>query len=123
MITCISVVLNVLTHAFWQYNGEDPGHMITKAKVVLPAGWVHLAFSILQMVLLVAFVFCRKADVSRLRVATALATIYFITMGACGYAMHQGFIISDLIVSIGGIFFVNVYPRLVDRTKDSLAVP
>jgi hypothetical protein len=113
LIACISVVLNVLTHAFWQYNGLDPGHMITKTEVVLPAGWVHLAFSILEMVLLVAFVFCRKPGASRLGVVTALATIYFLTMGICGYIMHQGFIISDVIVFVGGLFFVLVYPRVV----------
>src|ERR1017187_7924186 len=59
LIACISVILNVLTHAFWQYNGIDGGHMITRAGVVLPAGWVHLTFSSLQMILVVGFIFCR----------------------------------------------------------------
>src|ERR1043165_1128113 len=45
LIACLSVILNVLAHAFWQYNGLDPGHMITKTGIILPAGWVHLAFS------------------------------------------------------------------------------
>ena len=74
LIACISVVLSVLTHAFWQYNGLDPGYMVTKAGVFLPAGWVHLVFSTLEMVLLAAFVFCRKANASRLGVTTMLAT-------------------------------------------------
>lgn len=118
LIMCISVVLNVLTHAFWQYHGEDPGHMITKAEVVLPAGWVHLAFSIVETVLLVAFVFCRKAaDASGLRVVTVLATVYFLTMGVCGYLMHAGFIISDVIVFSSGLFFALVYPRLISRLR------
>jgi hypothetical protein len=111
LIVCVSVILNVLTHAFWQYNGIDPGHMITKTAIVLPAGWVHLAFSILQMVLLVAFVFCRKASASDLRLVTALASGYFLTMGICGYYMHHGMIASDVIVFVSGLFFVLVYPR------------
>lgn len=115
LIACISVILNVLTHAFWQYNGLDLGHMITKTEVVLPAGWVHIGFSIMEMVLLVAFVFCRKVSASGLGVASMLATAYFLTMGICGYVMHQSFILSDVIVFVSGLFFVLVYPRLVSR--------
>ena len=113
LIFCISVALNALTHAYWQYNGLDFGHMITCGGVVLPAGWVHLTFSTLEMVLLVAFVFCRNQQAPGLRLATAFAALYFITMGICGYLMHGGFIASDLIVFTSGLFFVLVYPGLV----------
>jgi hypothetical protein len=34
-------------------------------------------------------------------------------MGICGYAMHNGFMASDVIVFICGLFFVLFYPRLV----------
>ena len=112
-IVCISVILNILTHAFWQYNAGDPGHMINNAGVVLPGGWVHLAFSILEMVLLVAFVFCRKPNASGLGIVTLLAATYFLVMGVCGYVIHSGFMISDVIVSGSGLFFVLVYPRLI----------
>jgi hypothetical protein len=61
--------------------------------------------------LLVGFVFCRRQDAD-VRVATAVASVYFLTMGACGYAMHKGFIASDVIVASCGLFFVIVYPRL-----------
>jgi hypothetical protein len=117
VITCISVVLNALTHAYWQYNGLDLGHMISKSEIVLPAGWVHLSFSTLQMVLLVGFVFCRKAGAAGIGAATSFATIYFLTMGVCGYAMHNRFILSDVIVFISGLFFVLVYPKLMHQTK------
>lgn len=117
LIFCISVALNALTHAYWQYNGLDFGHMITSGGIVLPAGWVHLTFSTLEMVLLVAFVFCRNQQAAGFRLATAFATIYFITMGACGYLMHGGFIASDLIVFISGLFFVLVYPRLIQKKQ------
>jgi hypothetical protein len=117
LIFCISVTLNALTHAYWQYNGLDFGHMITSGGIVLPAGWVHLTFSTLEMVLLVAFVFCRNQQAAGLRLATAFATIYFITMGACGYLMHGGFIASDLIVFTSGLFFVLVYPRLIQQKQ------
>jgi hypothetical protein len=117
LIFCISVALNALTHAYWQYNGLDFGHMITSAGIVLPAGWVHLTFSILEMVLLVAFIFCRSPQSSGLGWATTFATIYFITMGICGYLMHGRFIASDLIVFVSGLFFVLVYPRLLQPKK------
>lgn len=117
LIASISVALNALTHAYWQYNGLDLGHMISPAGIVLPAGWVHLVFSSLQMVLLVAFVFCRKPNAPAVRTATIFATLYFITMGICGYLMHGRFIASDLIVFISGLFFVLVYPRLVRQKQ------
>ena len=112
VIACISVVLNALTHAYWQYNGLDLGHMITKSGFVLPAGWVHVAFSTVQMILLVGFVFCRKSGAVGTPAATTFAVIYFLTMGACGYAMHGRFILSDVIVFVSGLFFVLVYPRI-----------
>lgn len=115
LIFCISVMLNALTHAYWQYNGLDFGHMITSGGIVLPAGWVHLTFSTLEMVLLVAFVFCRIQQSSALRLSTMFATIYFATMGVCGYLMHRGFIASDVIVFVSGLFFVLVYPALMQR--------
>jgi hypothetical protein len=117
LIFCISVALNALTHAYWQYNGLDLGHMITSGGIVLPAGWVHLTFSTLEMVLLVAFVFCRNQQAPGLRLATVFATLYFITMGICGYLMHSGFIASDLIVFTSGMFFVLVYPGLIERKR------
>lgn len=115
LIASVSVALNALTHAYWQYNGLDLGHMINPAGIVLPAGWVHLVFSSLQMVLLVAFVFCRKPNAPAVRTTTAIAALYFVTMGICGYAMHHDFILSDVVVFISGLFFVLVYPRVFRR--------
>jgi hypothetical protein len=114
VIASISVILNVLTHAFWQYNRLDFGHMITQVGVVLPAGWVHLAFSSLEMTLLVAFVFCRNAAAD-VRVTTILAVVYFILMGACAYKMHHAFIVSDVVTFLSGLFFVLIYPVLSRR--------
>jgi hypothetical protein len=112
LIACFSVMLNVLTHAIWQYNGNDAGHMITKAGVFLPAGWVHLVFSTLETSLLASFIFCRKSDAPNLKVTTVFATTYFLSMGICGYLMHHTFIASDIIVLTSGIFFTLVYPQL-----------
>lgn len=122
LIFCISLGLNALTHAYWQYNGLDLGHMITPGGVVLPAGWAHLIFSTLEMVLLVAFVFCRNQQAPALRLSTVFATVYFVTMGICGYLMHHGFIASDAIVSISGLFFVLVYPGLVRQKRPRRSV-
>jgi len=119
LIAGLSVMLNVLVHAFWQYNGLDAGHMITKTGIILPAGWVHLAFSIIETMLLVAFVFCRRVDALGLKVITILAAAYLLTDGIFGYTIHHGFIISDVVVLVSGIFFVLVYPRLVRRKQAS----
>jgi hypothetical protein len=117
LIACVSVGLNALAHAFWQYNGLDAGHMITKAGIILPAGWVHLSFSILEMILLVAFVFCRKADAQRIRVLTVLATVYFLILCLYGYVQHQSFLIRDVVILVCQLFFVILYPQLIGRNK------
>jgi hypothetical protein len=117
LITCVSVALNALAHAIWQYNGLDAGHMITKAGVVLPAGWVHLSFSISEMILLVAFVFCRKADAPHLRVLTALATVYFLILCFYSYVQNQGLLPRDVILLVCQLFFVLLYPQLIGRDK------
>lgn len=115
-ITVIAVALNVLTHAYWQAQGLDLGHMITPDGVVLAAGWVHLAFSIIETILLIAFVFCRDPSADG-RVASGLAVVYFLVMVTCGYLMHHGLIASDVVVSGAGIFFVLGYPRLTMRMR------
>ncbi|MGA2902540.1 MAG: hypothetical protein ABSD98_01805 [Candidatus Korobacteraceae bacterium] len=115
VITCISVALNAFVHAFWQHNGLDLGHMITQSGIVLPAGWVHLVFSSLETILLVAFVFCRKPSAST-RAATSLAVVYFALMLVCGYEMHHALIISDVVTSLSGLFFVLLYPPLSRRS-------
>ena len=110
-IAGLAVVLNAATHAYWQYNGLDPGHMISAQQVVLPAGWVHLAFSTIETSLLIAFVFARRAEIESIGAAVA-ATLYFVFMAAAGYWLHGQLILSDAIVLITGIFFVHAYPRL-----------
>lgn len=112
LIASASVVLNAITHAYWQYHGLDSGHMITKQGVVLPAGWVHLAFSVIETILLAGFVFCRRTE-SETKLATALASAYFVMMGVCGYLMHHAFVASDVAVFVSGLFLVLLYPRLV----------
>ncbi len=115
VLICVSTVLAVATHVYWKRNGIDAGHMITKAGVVLPAGWAHLVFSILEMTILTAFVFCRRTDASRAKVATIFALIYFLGMGICGYIMHGHLILSDAITFVSGLFFVLVYPMIGRR--------
>ena len=116
VITMLSVILNIITHAFWQYNELDPGHMITKSRIILPAGWVHLGFSILETILLIAFVFCRKMVSRRIILVTVIATVYFLTMGICGYMIQHKLMLSDVIVVICGLFFVLIYPRFIQES-------
>lgn len=118
VIFCVSLFLNAATHAYWQYNGLDLGHMITKTEVMLPAGWVHLVFSTIETSVLVAFVFCRAQEQRDVRTTTVFAVIYFITMGICGAIMHRGLIASDAVVFTSGLFFVLIYPHLVRSSQD-----
>jgi len=112
LIVIVSVILNIATHAFWQYYRVDPGHMITKSGIFLPAGWVHLTFSILETILLLAFVFCRKSGAPRIKLVTIFATLYFLTMGISGFMIHHRITLSDAIVVVSGLFFVLIYPHL-----------
>ncbi len=118
-IATISIVLNVFTHAYWQIYRLDPGHMITGSGVMLPAGWVHLAFSVLQMVLLVAFVFCRRQDAPRLRLTTAVALAYFVLLAIGGYLIQHRFIASDLLASTVGVLAVLLAPFLQSRLRSA----
>lgn len=112
VLTFVSLVMNILTHAYWQYHGLDTGHMITRSGFVLPAGWVHLAFSTVEMTILLAFVFSRRAKPHHIKTATTLATIYFVGMAFAGYAIHGRLILSDAIAATAGLFFLLIYPRL-----------
>ena len=55
LVGAVSVIGNIAGHAAWQYRGIDGGHMISAEQVVLPAGWVHLGFSIIEGTLILAF--------------------------------------------------------------------
>jgi hypothetical protein len=113
VIWCFVIVFNLLTVAIWQVTGADFGHMISAGGVVLPAGWVHLGFATIETFLLTAFVFCRDRSSTQIGITSALATAYFITMITCGYWMHHGFILSDVVAAGSGLFFVLVYPRII----------
>ena len=113
LATVVSVIFNIAGHAIWQYHGTDGGHMITPEQVVLPAGWVHLGFSIIEGSLILAFVFARKPFPPFTKIATTLAVAYFVGAGVSGYAMNHGFIVTDAIMVSTGIFLVVLYPRLM----------
>jgi hypothetical protein len=112
-VTVISVVLNVVTHAFWQYNLIEGGHMINHEQVVLPAGWVHVIFSTVETSLLAAFILagrpCYPYDIT----ASILAICYFLAAGVCGYLMNNGFMITDVLMVSIGLFFVLIYPMMI----------
>lgn len=118
LLLCGSTVLAIVGTAYWQQNALDPGHMITRDGVMLSAGWAHLAFSIVEMSLLAAFVFCRiESAAGHQIILTVLATGYFVAMGACGFAMHHRLVMSDAIAVALGLFFVLAYPRLEIRVR------
>jgi hypothetical protein len=117
VIAFISVVLNLLTLLFWQYSNSDSGHMISKSGAILPAGWVHFGFSIVETVLLMAFVFCRRANAKEISIVTTFSVIYFVAMGICGYILHNGFIVSDVITFVFGLFFILVYPLICNGSR------
>ena len=121
-VTILSVILNTATHAYWQYHGINGGHMMNKEHVVLPAGWVHLIYSTLQMILLAAFIFARRSSSPcspYRRITTQLAIGYFVAAGVCGYVMNNGFMITDVMLVSLGLFFLIVYPTIVRQLTNS----
>lgn len=117
VISVISVIGAAWSHAFWEYNHLDPGHMIAKNGIVLPAGWVHVAFSTAEATLLMAFVFCRNQNTRGVKLGTALAVAYFVALGAGSYVLHGNILVSDLVTVAIGLFFLLIFPSLISKTK------
>jgi hypothetical protein len=110
-LMALSTVFNTAAHAIWQYGAHDGGHMVTSSHVFLPAGWVHLGYSTIQMVLLLGFIFCRRVDSNRSALPTAVAAAYFISAAASGYFMHRQFLFTDVVMTAGGIALLLIYPK------------
>ena len=106
LIVIVSVIANIAGHAIWQCHGTDGGHMISPEQIVLPAGWVHLGFSIIETVLIFTFVFAPKPSEPSKTIATALALMYFVGAGVSGYVMNHGIIASDAIMVTSGVVLV-----------------
>lgn len=118
VIVSVAVIFNIVVHAVWQAFALDPGHMITKNGIILPAGWVHLVFAILETTLLAAFVFCRKTSAPYVKVATVLAAFYFVTMGLAAYFIHNGLIVTDVAVWVIGLLLLFTYPKLTREVEN-----
>ena len=111
LIVFVATIVNIGVHADWQYYGIDGGHMIARgARTVLPAGWAHLGFSIIETTLILAFVFIRRPRRPLTMIATVLALTFFLAAGVSGYVMNHGFIATDVIMVLGGTALVAVYP-------------
>jgi hypothetical protein len=119
----VASIVNISVHAGWQYYGIDGGHMIARgARTVLPAGWVHLAFSILETTLILAFVFLRRPRGPFTLIATVLALTFFLAAGVSGYVMNHGFIATDVIMVSGGTALVAVYPWVKRRALSRVRI-
>ena len=119
LIVLVSVIANIIAHATWQYYGIDGGHMISRGtQTVLPAGWVHLGFSIIETTLILAFVFIRRPRKPFTRIATVLALTFFLAAGVSGYVINHGFITTDVIVVWSGTALVAVYPWVRRRVSE-----
>ena len=111
LIVFVSILVSIIAHADWQYHGTDGGHMIARGtQTVLPAGWAHLGFSIIETTLILAFVFIRRPRRPFTRIATVLALTFFLAAGISGYAMNHGFIATDVIMFLSGTALVAIYP-------------
>jgi general stress protein CsbA len=85
--------------------------MITRGtQTVLPAGWVHLGFSIIEMTLVLAFVFIRAPRKPFTTIATILALAFFLAAGVSGYFINHGLIPTDVVMVLGGTALVAIYP-------------
>ena len=107
-----AVVCNVVAHAIWQCQLMDGGHMISPQHVVLPAGWVHLGYSIIQTAIMLAFIFVGNSESPIPKAAIALAVLYFLGNGISGYLMTNRLAATDVGMAIGGSLLVILFPRV-----------
>jgi hypothetical protein len=115
----LSVVANIVGHAIWQYHGIDGGHMIARdTQVVLPAGWLHLGFSIVQATLILGFIFVRRTCTPFSTITTFLALLFFLAAGVSGYIINHGFMATDVMMVSSGIVLVTFYPFLRNQWAD-----
>ena len=116
LIVFVSIIANVMVQADWQYYGIDGGHMITRGtRTVLPAGWAHFGFSMIETALILAFVFIRRPRRPFTSIATVLALTFFLAAGVSGYVINHRFITTDVIMVLGGTALVAVYPWVRHR--------
>lgn len=119
LIVFVSIIANIIAHATWQYYGIDGGHMITRGtQTVLPAGWAHLGFSIIETTLILAFVFIRRPRRPFTRIATVLALTFFLAAGVSGFIINHGFITTDVIMVWSGTALVAAYPWVGRRVAE-----
>ena len=116
----LSLLMNALGHAFWQYNGVDAGHMISKDQIILPSGWVHLVFSALEMTLILSFVFARQSNAPYVGVTTCLALVYLAGAAISGLIMNGGFTLTDSVAFSAGFFLVVIYPLFTRQPRVAL---
>jgi hypothetical protein len=115
-LSAVAVVANVATHAYWQRHGIDPGHMIAATGVLLPAGWAHVAYSSLQMTVVLAFLFLRRPSERLYTAASLFAALYFLSAALSGYVMHSAVLLTDAVMTVSGLLTVAVLPVLLRRT-------
>jgi hypothetical protein len=113
IVMVLSLVFNVITHAYWQYAlVENTGHMFGQKHLVLRSGWVHVCYSTIQMTLLLAFLMVRQPFTKYCGLLTCLCVIYFVSGGVSGYVMNDGFMVTDVLMVSLGLAMSLVYPRL-----------
>lgn len=115
-LSALAVVANVATHAYWQQHGTDPGHMIALNGVLLPAGWAHVAYSSLQMTVVLAFLFLRRPSVRTYTAASLFAAVYFLGAALSGYVMHSAVLLTDAVMTASGLLTVAVLPVVLRPT-------
>ena len=102
----VSTIFGVLAHAYWQHYNIDGGHMITPQGVVLPAGWVHLVFTIVEATTITLFSICRKKESSHAKAASIFIFAYFAMSFVFGYFAHKALTIGDSLLLVCGFLIV-----------------
>ncbi len=98
-----AAVVVALGHAVWQAHGTAPAGFLAPDGAVTPSGWIHLAYSVIQATLLLAFVFCRRAGAPRVGAARALAVAYMVGMAIGGYVFHHRVVAEDAVIVVAGL--------------------
>jgi hypothetical protein len=102
----MSAISGVLAHAYWQYYNIDGGHMISPQGVILPAGWAHLSFTIIETEILILSVLCRKHTSRFAGLVSILIFMYFFISFIFGYLSHMAVTIGDFLLLTCGVLVV-----------------
>jgi hypothetical protein len=99
----VSIILNVIMHYYWATLPEIEHFYNPLNGALLPAGIVHLIFSIIQTALVISFLFFSK-KFKQVYFSMFILTLFFLSFIPFSIMIHGYILLSDLITCVLGLF-------------------